>query len=113
MTRLTWLLLGGLWLFAGCAASPAKPPLPPSGSDLAAQEQAETKSQNPFDLMKQQCRGFIHNCVCQDDRGMTILAADGQLRSPITGKWQPTMCGIMVIVPDKDHPNPEPRICEA
>jgi hypothetical protein len=98
MIRPAWLFLGGMVLVVGCSAPSPKPAQPPQA--------AQTKSQNPFDLLTRQCRGMIHNCTCADDRGVTILAEDGQLRPPMTGKWQQTLCGIPVFFPDKDHPRP-------
>jgi hypothetical protein len=96
--RPAWLFLSGMLLVVSCSA-PSSKPMQPS-------QAAQTRSQNPFDLMKQQCRGAIHNCVCSDDRGPTVLAEDGQLRPPVTGGWQPTMCGIAVFFPNKNHPHP-------
>jgi len=96
MIRPAWLFLGGMLLVVACSAPSSKPSL----------QVAQAESRNPFDLMKQQCRGIIHNCVCSDDRGPTVLAEDGQLRPPVAGGWQPTMCGIPVFFPDKDHPHP-------
>jgi hypothetical protein len=93
-------------LVGSCTTVPKVPTQSTGDPDIAAQKQAEIRFQNSITLMKQQCHGVINNCICVDDRGLTVLAPDGKLQSPNAGGWQHSMCGMMVFIPDKDHPHP-------
>ena|SRR5215472_13464469 len=96
-------LLTSLAIVVFCSPALADDPsTAPTANPAAA---ALTPDQAP-ELMKQQCKGVIHNSECLGPDGLTILGPDGKLHVPKKGQWQPTFGGPMVFVPDEEHPHP-------